>query len=225
MEYSDRTQGVRVEEEQRSLLDASIYFNQFAPEFTQYLRSFPQRPLGAAENSLFWSRIKFGLKPVITVTHVVIYSRPARTAPQVLVASRQIYANHYFDSSLALSAFINPSVDGGTGNSYLLYTNRSRADALGGMFSGLKRALVESEAMGSLQAILQEQKVRMEALTLQSGSTTKGETRVTGEESFKWSQYRFGGLHLLWWVLMIISLAVVLWLLRRHARRQSPGTS
>ncbi|CAN5443159.1 hypothetical protein BH20ACI3_BH20ACI3_19620 [soil metagenome] len=43
-------------------------------------------------------------------------------APQILVVSKQIYANHYFDSSLALTALINVST-GAIFDSYLLYTN------------------------------------------------------------------------------------------------------
>ena len=54
MEYSDdRAQGVHLDEEQRSLLDASIYFNQFAPEFTKYLRNFPRPELAGVENTAF----------------------------------------------------------------------------------------------------------------------------------------------------------------------------
>ena len=222
MKYSDRSLGVNLDEEQRSLLDASLYFNQFAPEFTGYLRSFPRPALASAENSIFWSKIKFGLKPVITITHVVIYKRPANTAPQVLVASKQIYADHYFDSSLALSAFINFPGTGASHDSYLLYTNRSRADALGGLFSGLKRSLVESEAVGSLETILQEQKLKMESSSGQPGSSNRLGTALAPPRGNEW---RLGGLHLFWWLLAIISIMVAAsWLIRRHSRQRGSGT-
>jgi len=221
MEYSDPNHGVSIDEELRSLLDASIYFNQFAPEFTKYLRSFPAPKLAGAENSIFWSKLKFGLKPVITITHVVIYPRTAQSAPQVLVASKQIYADHYFDSSLALSAFVNVPGSGASGGPYLLYTNRSRADALGGLFSGLKRSIVESEAMGSLQSILQEQKLKMEVISGQPGSFAhEGTTFAQG----RWYEWRLFGLNLFWWLFTIVLIVLVAWLISRSWRRQRPRT-
>lgn len=225
IEYSDRSHGVSLDEELRSLLDASPYFNQFAPEFTKYLRSFPPR-LSGAENFIFWSKIKFGLKPVVTITHVVIYPRPANTAPQVLVASKQIYANHYFDSSLAMSAFINFPTTGPNSDSYLLYMNRSRADALGGLFSGLKRSLVENEAMGSLQSILQEQRLKLEAGSgVQPGSANRSSTEVNTQGTHWLAQHRFRGMHLFWWLLGItVIIVAVCWLSKRSARRRSSET-
>jgi hypothetical protein len=157
---------------------------------------------------------------VITITHVVIYSRPVNTAPQVLVASRQIYADHYFDSSLALSAFVTFPAAGGTSDAYLLYTNRSRADALGGLFSGLKRSLVEREAIDSLGNILQEQKLKMEASS-GAGSAAQPGTNVNRLSSHWWDQARFAGIHLFWWLLLIMAIVSLFWLIKRvNARRQ-----
>ena len=226
MKYSDRSHGVSIDEEQRSLLDASIYFNQFAPEFTKYVMSFPRAELAGAENSISWSKIRFGLKPVVIITHVVIYSRPANSAaPQVLVASKQIYADHYFDSSLALSAFISLPATGANRDSYLLYTNRSRADALGGLFGGLKRSLVQNEAIGSLQAILQEQKLKMEAISkAQSGSPNRPGTNVNEQAPRWWGQSRFGGIHLWWWLLLIVAIVGLFWLIRRSSRQRGSET-
>ena len=226
MKYSDRSNGANIDEEQRSLLDAAIYFNQFAPEFTKYLLSFPRPVLAGAQDFIFWSKIKFGLKPVIAITHVVIYARPANSAaPQVLVASKQLYADHYFDSSLALSAFINLPATGATHDSYLLYTNRSRADALGGLFSGLKRSLVESEGLESLKSILQEQKLKMEAISeAQSGSPNRPGTNVNEQAPRWWGQSRFGGIYLWWWLLLIVAIVGLFWLIRRSSRQRGSET-
>lgn len=221
MEYSVN-QGVHLAEEHRSLLESSIYFNQFAPEFTNYLRNFPRPELAGVENALFWSKLEFGLKPVVTITHVVIWTRPANAAPQVMVASQQIYADHYFDSSLALSAFINLKGTNGLSDSYLLYTNRSRADSLGGFFSELKRALVENEAMDGLKTILQEQKLKIEASSQsQPGSAARPGTDVIMPPPSVWDQLRFGGIHVLYWLLVIFSIAVVVfWVIKRKSNQR-----
>jgi hypothetical protein len=59
----------------------------------------------------------------------------------VLVASKQLYASHYFDASLALTAFVEAN-EPSTSRSYLLYLNHSRIGALRGFFVGLKRSVI-----------------------------------------------------------------------------------
>jgi len=215
MKYSDKEDGVHLAEEQRSLLESAVYFHQFAPEFTGYLRNYPSGDLPGVENYAFWSKLKFGLKPVVTITHVILYSRREPAAPQVIVASRQIYANHYFDSSLAISAYVGLPNTAGPQDSYLLYTNRSRADALGGLFSKLKRSVVENEAMSSLQSILQEQKLKLEA---GPGAPATQADSQRGETSILYNQT----LRRLALVLVIVSvILVLLFIVRRNLTQHS----
>ncbi len=82
---------------------------------------------------------------MIAINHISIYKRDSDVGPQVLVASKQIYANHYFNAFLALTAFVN--VPGATNGSYLVYENRSRADGLEGPFGKIKRGVVEKKAL------------------------------------------------------------------------------
>ena len=103
---------------------------------------------------LVWSKIKFGLKPVIAINHISIYKRNSDVGPQVLIASKQIYANHYFNASLALMAFVR--VPDAPNGAYLVYENRSRADGLEGPFGKIKRGVVEKKAVEGLRAILGE---------------------------------------------------------------------
>ena len=58
-----------------------------------------------------------------------------------MIASKGIYATHYFESSLGLTAFVH-SEPSGSPRSYLIYINRSRTDALRGFLAGLKRSLI-----------------------------------------------------------------------------------
>src|ERR1043166_3547231 len=80
--------------------------------------------LALVQNALVWSKIKFGLKPVIAINHIMIYKRAAQVGAEILVVSKQIYASHSFDASLPLTAF--PNVSAPTPKSYLFYENRSR---------------------------------------------------------------------------------------------------
>jgi hypothetical protein len=95
---------------------------------------------------MYWSKEKFGLKPVISLTHIVIYKRRVARGTDVLIASKGIYASHYVETSLGLTGFIH-SQEPEPRRTYLIYINRSRADALRGFLGGLKRSLI----VGSLR--------------------------------------------------------------------------
>src|SRR6266487_1015918 len=125
---------------------------------------FSEAGLRIVENKIVWSKIKYGLKPVIAINHIMIYIREQKSGPQVLIVSKQIYANHYFDSSLALTAF--GSITDDSPKSYLFYENRSRLDGLTGAFGKMKRGIVEDKAVDSLKAILEKSKINLNASTL-----------------------------------------------------------
>jgi hypothetical protein len=204
IEYSDKKDGVRLADEQQAISRVSGYLN-------DVLGSTPQgsselRPL---EDFIVWSKIKFGLKPVIAINHVTIYKRDQELGPQVLTVSKQIYANHYFNSSLALTGFV--TVAGPT--SYLVYENRSTADGLEGPFSKIKRGIVEKKALEGLRGILEHSKVKLDAPTLSRESAT-----VSASFSGGWSRRLFGGIRpLLWFV--IISGLIALLVLRSYEGR------
>jgi len=153
VEYHDQSRPLRLADETRSLLDGSPYVNEYAPEFSKYLKGFPAAELPGAENFIYWSILKFGFKPVVAITHITIYPRQQGNASQVLVAEKQIYADHYFDSSLALTVFTAFPKSAGS-DSYLLYMNSSRADALTGAFGKLRRLVIKGEALDGLKTNL-----------------------------------------------------------------------
>jgi hypothetical protein len=138
--YEDKSTALGLSDEVRSLLKPAPYMYGYVPEFHKYLEEFPlSRPASTAivEDFVYWSKEDFGLKPVISVTHITIH----RGAQDVIIGSKGIYANHYFEASLGLTSFIR-SQHSNPPRTYLIYVNRSRTDALRGMFAGLKRSLI-----------------------------------------------------------------------------------
>jgi hypothetical protein len=148
IEYRDKSKPVRLVDEFRAVLDARPGLSGFVPEFHDYLAQYPNEPLPGVSEFFYWSTESFGLKPVASITHVSIYVQPGRT----VVASKQIYASHYFDASLGLTAALD---DGGEGM-YLVYLNRSRIDFLGGFFGGLRRALARGRLRDGMRKNLAE---------------------------------------------------------------------
>jgi hypothetical protein len=47
------------------------------------------------------------LKTVLSLTHVVVYKQRNEAGSEILIASKQLYANHYFEGSLGLTWVIN----------------------------------------------------------------------------------------------------------------------
>lgn len=197
MDYNDKAEQVSVAGEQRAISAEPGYLN-------DVFATVNKSELQPLEELIVWSKVKFGLKPVIAVNHITIYKRNQQLGPQILAVSKQIYANHYFNSSLALTAFV--TVTGPT--SYLVYENRSRADALNGPFSKLKRKIVENRAVDGLRSILEQSKLSLEA-SLGSGDNAAAANRGG------WKQRLFGGIRPLLWF-MIISGLIALLLLRRY---------
>jgi hypothetical protein len=202
IEYNDKHDSVSLATEQRELSSTSGYVNSFLAD--------PKSGLQLLQEALVWSKIKFGLKPVISVNHISIYRRNSDVGPQVLVASKQIYANHYFNAFHALTAFVN--VPGATNGSYLIYENRSRADGLEGPFGKIKRGVVEKKALEGLRGIIAQSKASLEGPAL---NPTAAE--FSASYSGGWGHRLFGGIRPLLWLLVLSAFIALLVLGRRRA--------
>lgn len=209
IEYNDKTDEVRLADEHQLLMAAPGYINTILTEFRQSHKDSTQPPMSLVDDAIVWSKIKFGFKPVIAVNHITVYRREQRSGPQILIMSKQIYANHYFDSSLALTAFVN--IPGAGPEAYLVYENRSRTDGLSGMFSKLKRGIVEDKAVASLKTVLENSKASLNARLL-----TKTESAsINDAERRRW---RIGRVQL-FALLFLITAFVALLALRNYGWR------
>jgi hypothetical protein len=159
-EYNDKSYALSLPDEFRSLLAPTQYMYQYLPEFQKYLQNFPDSRPNGAESFIYWSKDKFGLKPVVSVTHVTIYKKPGDTG--VAIASKGIYADHYYEASLGLTAYIN-SQSSQPSHTYLIYVNRSRTDALRGLFGGFKRSLINGSLRDGARKSMEAIKLRLEA--------------------------------------------------------------
>jgi hypothetical protein len=156
--YDDEKRTIRPAEEFAGLVASSPYMGSLVPGLPEHLQMFPDQPLAGAEDFLYWSKEKFGLTPFVTITHVTI-APPTDTS--TVIASKDVYSSRYFDASLAMT-IVSDAV-GTEDEIYLVYVNRSRASALKGSFSGLRRSIVERRAKGSLEDNLKTVKIRLES--------------------------------------------------------------
>ena len=201
IEYNDKRAEVNLANEHRALAAASGYINGVLAD--------PKSGLQLVEDAIVWSKIKFGLKPVLAINHIRIYRRDREVGPQVLVESKQIYANHYFNAFHALTAFV--SVPGATEKAYLVFENRSIADGLEGPFSKIKRNVVEKKVVEGLRAILEQSKSSLEGYDL-----TAATAEFSSHQSYGWGRRLFGGIRPLLWLLSISALIALLALGKRR---------
>ena len=152
IEYRDKNKPVRLAEEFRAVLDARPGLAAFVPEFHEYLAQYPNEMLADVSEFFYWSTESFGLKPVASVTHVFIYAQPGRT----VIATKQIYASHYFDASLGLTAALDDGAEAPGSSMYLVYWNRSRIDLLRGFWGGLRRAFLRGRLREGMRKNLVE---------------------------------------------------------------------
>jgi hypothetical protein len=158
-EYDDEKRTVRPAEDFSGLLAASLYIDSLAEGMSKHLEAFSSSPLPGAEDILYWSKEKFGgADPFVTVTHAVI----TQPLPESFVlASRDVYSSRYIDASLSLT--VASDAVASPDSFYLVYVNRSRAAALKGALSGLRRSIVERRARASIEENLKLTKMRLEA--------------------------------------------------------------
>ena len=160
IEYNSDKNQINLKDEHNSLFSNLLWIHDFAPEFAEYLKNFPRTELKNIRKSLNWNKLKFGLKPFITITQTFTYTTEKDGVSQIISVSKQIYASRYFDASLGLTALVKFPADD---ESYLLYTNHSRSSSLEGLFSQFKRDVVEREALEKLKPLLEDSKRFAEA--------------------------------------------------------------
>ena len=148
---------IRPLDEFSALLQNTPAIGALVPGLSDHVRDFPRHRIPGAEDFLYWSKERFGMAAFITVTHVTIVCGSTHTC---VVTTKDVYSSRYLDASLALTIATDatPPAHG----IYLVYANRSRANALKGTFSGLRRAFAQRRARAGLEESLRTVKIQLE---------------------------------------------------------------
>jgi hypothetical protein len=160
VEYRDKDVAVRLGEVSTALLQHSPSLSAVSPDYARWLVAYPRVSLPVADSFVYWSQEDFGLKPVVSLTHVSVYQDPAQPAV-IIGASRQLYATHYFEASLGLTFAIDDG-DKARPGIYLIYVNRTRADAMAGSFGRVRRSVVHGRTLDGVEDTLAALKRKLE---------------------------------------------------------------
>jgi hypothetical protein len=159
-DYQARRDPVNLASTFATLLRRSAFLPARAADLAAHLEHYPTVPLPGAESFLYWSKEKFARKPVISVTHVTIVRGNGRSQfPEVVIASKQVFATHYTNGSLAVTMLL--SAPPGSSPGYLVYVNRSAVDVVGG-YLGIRRALIEGRVKSETERLFAIQRDRID---------------------------------------------------------------
>jgi len=158
--YADRASEVWPAQAFDRLLDHSTFVTMHAPSFAESLRRTRTASTPAVESFLYWSKESLGGKPTITVTDVRILRADDPSLPEVVVAGRQIFATHYVNASLGVTALVRGEPEH---SNYLVYVNRSELDLVHGTFGAIVRWLIQRRLKADADDVLQSLRRRLES--------------------------------------------------------------
>jgi hypothetical protein len=160
--YDDRG-NTRASEAFNGLLAQSPYIFQYVPTLQRYLASYPKEKLAGVTDVMFWSIDSMpSLRPILNVNHLSIYS-PPELEGTTLLASKQIFANHYFEALFDLTTVIDrPGTAPGI---YLLVIRRFRFDRMPSIGMINLKGKVAGKLKDQMNADLENEKVTSERVS------------------------------------------------------------
>ena len=154
--YLDSEKPTVVATEFESMIDRMPTLTDYQPELRRYLLGFPGAAFPDSTSFLYWQVTQFGLKPTMRISHLVI----RETQEETVVASKMLYASHYFWTALELRVLVS---DPSRGTGFWFVTvNSSRCDGMSGFFGRLIRGRIRREVQKSVLTYLSETKKKLE---------------------------------------------------------------
>src|SRR5262249_9068332 len=106
--YQDKHRPLSIARELAAIIDEMSPLLQNNPALQQYLLDYPKAQLSNGRSFFYWQEVDFGLKPTVRITHVSISESDDNT----VIASKMLYANHYFRAALELHVLIPDETQG-----------------------------------------------------------------------------------------------------------------
>lgn len=163
--YRDGSRPISAAAEFRDMAGRMDELPIYDADLRRYLVEFPAVTLPNATSFLYWQQTEFGLKPIIRISHMTIHQNGTDT----VVASKMIYATHYFWTALELRALVRDPARGS--GFWLLTTSRSRTDGLSGLTGLFIRHRVRSEVVDGTLKVLTSTKEKLELTTVSPALT------------------------------------------------------
>ena len=161
-EYNDKDDPTVVARQFKELLSFATAMPKYTPELHRYLLEYPAAKPADVEEMVRWEKVTFGLKPTVRVVHVITARGNGPGEPAYVVAGKQLYASHYFETALDL-AFCVRSNDPQRPGFYLIMLMGSEQDGLTGLKGSIVRKVVVGRTASSLEQTLTSIKTALES--------------------------------------------------------------
>jgi hypothetical protein len=162
--YMDKHHPAVVGETFASLLSRSKALPVYLPELERYLLDYPEAKSENMQSEFYWEKVNFGLKPTLRIVQAIVYRGPRSTDPAYVVAVKQLYASHYFETALDLTVCVRDQESPDRGF-YLITLKGSQQAGLTGLKGGIVRKVAVDKTRSSLERALGAIKQKLESRT------------------------------------------------------------
>jgi len=145
--YQDKSCPFNVDAEFRSLLEQTEILPVYLPELKRYLLEYPAAMTANVESFFYWEKVDFGLKPTLRLNHVIAYESTGPIGKAYLVVVKQIWASHYFQLALDLTASVPKSGSTNAVGAYVISLRVSTQKGLLGFMGFFRRRIAGSRTL------------------------------------------------------------------------------
>ncbi len=162
--YVDDDEPLAVPDQFRALLARRDALPVPVPALLAHLDDYPRGLPAGADEFFYWTVVDFGLKPTVRVNHVTIHPLADRRSTGVAyaIATRQLWASHYFHATLELRFLVDRiGVDGRPGAALISIT-RSRNDGMTGFRGLFLRPVIRRRSRDAVRRYLEHVRRQVE---------------------------------------------------------------
>jgi hypothetical protein len=152
--YHDKNHPTDVQKQFEYMLSYTRVLPEYLPDFHRYLLAYPNASSPNIEDTFYWAKVKFGLKPTLRVVQVVTMRGQSAKEPAYAIAEKQLYSSHYFETALDLTFCIRGSDNPKQPGFYLIKEMGSEQAGLTGVKGSIVRKVAVGRTAGSLQKSL-----------------------------------------------------------------------
>jgi hypothetical protein len=161
--YHDKDNPTDVPKQFEYMLSYTRVLPKYLPDFHRYLLAYPNAESPNIEDSFYWAKVKFGLKPTLRVVQLVTLKGQSTSEPAYAIAEKQLYSSHYFETALDLTFCIRGSDNPRQPGFYLIKEMGSEQAGLTGVKGSIVRKVAVGRTASSLQKSLATIKTILEA--------------------------------------------------------------
>ena len=152
--YDDKHEPTDVAQQFAYMLSYSKALPERLPDFYQYLLAYPNAKPANVEDTFYWARVKFGLKPTLRVVQMVTLRGNPGEQVAYAIAEKQLYASHYFETALDLSFCVRGTDNPNQPGFYLIMAMGSEQAGLTGAKGSIVRKVAVGRSVSNLQDAL-----------------------------------------------------------------------